>query len=108
MSLDKDVAIKFSNKTGKTDFSVVVFASNEYTQDRDGEYKLVSYKILRTKTTSQFVYPVSSAVSASYQEGGQFITAGPIPATPGKKYEIIKKQKYDTAIIREREFHEQV
>ena len=103
MSLDKDVAVKFTNKTGRTDLSVIVFATNKYREDRDGEYKLVSYKVLKTKTTSQFVYPVNSAVSASYRDGGQLITAGPIPATPGKKYEIIKKNKSDTAIIRERE-----
>ena len=99
MSIEKDIPIKFTNKTGKTDFNVLVYTANQYVQ---GDSSIsVAYEVLRTQTTVTFVHPRNFAVSATYHKGGQEITAGPIPAIPGNKYEIVKETELDAAIIRE-------
>ena len=97
MSVQEDIAIKYTNKTGNTNFSVVVFTA-DIQQASD---MTVAYRVLQTQNTVQFVHPKSCAVSATYETDGQLITTGPIPAVHGGKYEIVREKKTDTAIIRE-------
>lgn len=100
MNTGKDISIKYTNKTGRTDFSVIVFTTNLYMTGVKSK-SLVAYKVLKAQDTVQFVHPNNSAISASYRWEGQLITAGPIPAKNGNQYEIVKEHPDDTAIIRE-------
>ena len=75
------------------DFSVVVYAAN---QSSNPSGLSVAYQVLKTQTTITFVHPSAYGVSASYKEGTQTVTAGPIPAQPGSKYEIIRNLPSDT------------
>ncbi len=90
--------IKYTNNTKRTDFTVAVYAANLYSSV--GELS-VAYQVLKTQSTITFEHPKSYAVSATYKQGGQTITSGPIPAEPGNKYEIVKANSSDTAVIRE-------
>ncbi len=99
--MSKDIAVKFTNGTNKTDFSVIVYTANLYVSNESDTNVSIAYEVLRTQTSVTFIHPASFAVSATYRKGGQSITAGPIPALPGNKYEIIRDSEEDIAIIRE-------
>ena len=97
MSLYKDVAVKYINATGAVDFEVVVSTNNYDTQS---EANLdIAWQVLKAQTSSQFVYPVSSSVAASYRSSGQKITAGPFPADPGTSWYIKQDLQTDTAVL---------
>ncbi len=96
--LPNDVAVKYTNKTGKIDFKVVVYVSNQTKEDHPLS---VAYWVLVAQSSAQFVYTKNVTVSATYRKGGQSMTAGPIPALPGNKYQIIKESESDAATIQE-------
>ena len=96
--LPNDVAVKYTNKTRKTDFKVVVYATNETSEDHPLS---LAYRVLDAQTSVQFVYTKSVTISATYRKDGQYMTAGPIPALHGNKYQIIKEQESDAATIQE-------
>ena len=92
-----DIAIKYINSTGNTDFQVVVFTKNFSTNTPKIYY--CAWQVLRAQTSVQFVYPVSMAVGATYTQGGQLITAGPFPAPLGSTWEIKQDSATSTAVL---------
>ena len=94
----RDIPVKYINSTGDIDFSVIVSTKNFDDNADNGSFD--AWKVLRAQTSSQFVYPASLSVAASYRSQGQLITAGPYPANPGDTWNIIKQLPTDTAVIR--------
>ena len=92
-----DIPIKYVNATTNTDFEVVVFTKNFSTNTPKTYY--AAWQILRAQTSVQFVYPVSTAVGATYTSGGQIITAGPFPAKLGSTWEITQDSMNATAVL---------
>ena len=97
--MSTDIAIKYVNATGNTDFQVVVFTKNFSTNTPMIYY--AAWQVLRGQTSVQFVYPVSMSVGATYQQGGQTITAGPFPAELGTTWEISQSKSTSTAVLEE-------
>ena len=94
-----DIPIKYINATVSTDFEVVVFTKNYNVNTPQVYY--VAWQILRAQTSAQFVYPVSTAVGATYHTGGQLITAGPFPAQLGSTWEITQDSINATAVLKQ-------
>ena len=95
--MTSDIAIKYINSTGNTDFQVVVFTKN-YSVNTPKTY-YCAWQVLRGQTSVQFVYPVSISVGATYTQGGQLITAGPFPAKLGSTWEIKQDSNKSTAVL---------
>ncbi len=87
------------NKTGKTDFEVVVFTKNFSTNTPQTYY--CAWQILRGQTSIKFVYPVSTAIGATYKERGQEISAGPFPAELGTTWTVSQESDESTAVLEE-------
>ena len=92
-----DIPIKYVNATTSTDFEVVVFTKNFSTNTPQVYY--VAWQILRAQTSAQFIYPVTTAVGATYHTGGQLVTAGPFPAELGSTWEITQNSINATAVL---------
>lgn len=102
MSKNKDIAVKYVNATGHVNFVVVVNAKNYHDCPDDVlPGKNIAWQVLKAQTSSQFVYPLSVSVAASYQYGGQKIMAGPFPTDHGSTWEIIQELESDTAILQQ-------
>ena len=97
--MTSDIAVKYVNATGNTDFEVVVFTMNYSTSTPTTYY--CAWRILRAQTSVQFVYPVSVAVAATYHQGGQTVTAGPFPAPFGTTWEITQNTSSSTAVLQQ-------
>ena len=93
-----DIPIKYINATTNTDFEVVVFTKNFSTNTPKTYY--AAWQVLRGQTSVQFVYPISTAVGATYTNGGQIITAGPFPAPLGSTWEITQDSINATAVLK--------
>ena len=92
-----DIPIKYNNNTQNIDFEVVVFTKNFNVNTPKVYY--VAWQILRAQISSQFVYPVSTAVGATYRIEGQLITAGPLPATLGSTWQVTQETRTSTASL---------
>lgn len=102
MASDK-IDIKYLNKTGNTDFEVMVFTKNYSTRTPKTYY--VAWEILRGQTSVQFKYPVSTvAVGAFYEENGLKIVSGPFDAQLGSSWRIIQDKKRNTAVLQRSKF----
>ena len=95
--MSTDISIKYVNATQSTDFEVVVFTKNFSTNTPNTVY--AAWMVLRAQTSSQFVYPVSMGVGATYQSSGQLISAGPFDAPLGSTWTITQAAADDTAVL---------
>ncbi len=97
--MSTDIVIKYVNKTGKTDFEVVVFTKNFSTNTPMTYY--CAWQILRGQNNVQFVYPVTTAIGATYNKGGLEISSGPFPAELGTTWTISQESDESTAVLEE-------
>ena len=95
--MSTDIRIKYVNDTNDTDFQVVVFTKNFSMNTPETHY--TAWQILQAHSSVQFIYPASTAVGATYTNGGQLITAGPFPAPVGSTWEITQPSVNDAAIL---------
>ena len=102
MSLTKDVAVRYVNATGHTNFSVVVTSKNYYAKASDAIK--AAWQVLKAQSSSQFVFPASSSVSASYRARGQITTAGPFPADAGSTWEMIDELETDIPVLKQGQY----
>ncbi len=90
--MNTDISIKYVNKTGRSDFEVVVFTKNFSANTPQTYY--CAWLILRGQLTSvEFVYPVSTGVGASYEIPGQFFEVGPLYAKLGSTWKISQESR---------------
>ena len=94
-----DIPIKFVNKTGENDYTVVVFLRNESPNAVDTPF--VAWHVIRTQTSALFSYPIQSEVGAIYDEDGMKMRAGPLPAFPGSTWDFIQENKQSTPTLKE-------
>ncbi len=92
-----DIAIKYINDTGSTDFSVVVFTKN-FSVDTPEVY-FAAWEVIRVQSSSEFIYPISTSIGASYLLGYQFNTMGPFGAVLGSTWEINQDNKANTPVL---------
>ncbi len=85
MTTTGDIPIKYINNTDTTDSSVVVFTKNFF---HDAPETYVAWEVICVQTSSEFVYPITTSVGASYQLGDQHNTMGPFGAELGSTWEI--------------------
>ncbi len=97
--MSTDIPIRYVNKTGKSDFEVVVFTKNFSTNTPQTYY--CAWQILRGQTSVKFVYPVTTAIGATYKERGQEISAGPFDAELGSTWRISQESGQSTAVLKE-------
>ena len=80
-----DIPILYRNKTGRDDFTVVVFTKNEI----DAPSPVVVWRTLKSQTSTEFIYPAEVAVGAQWTDSGSVqYRAGPFPATPGSTWKM--------------------
>jgi hypothetical protein len=91
------IPIKYVNATKHADFQVLVFTKN-YSPDTPKTY-YVAWQVLAAQSTSEFKYDTTISVGATYEKGGQTITAGPFQAQLGSTWEIQDPQEGATATL---------
>ncbi len=96
-SATTDIPIKYVNSTGSTDFSVVVFTKNFSVNTPETYY--AAWEVIQVQNSSQFVYPISTAIGASYDLGDQYNTMGPFGAVLGSTWQINQDDKDATPIL---------
>lgn len=94
-----DIPIRFVNKTGKSNFSVAVFAENLNPDAKDTPY--VCWLSLRTQTSATFTYPMETQIGAEYEKDGVQLMAGPVPANVGSTWEFLHEKPDSTPYLKE-------
>ncbi len=97
-SVTTDIPIKFINATTSTDFSVCVFTQN-FSVDTPEIY-YTAWEVIEVQSSSEFVYPVSTSVGASYSLGDQCNTMGPFGASLGSTWEINQDNEDNAPILK--------
>ena len=91
------IPIRYINKTGKTDFQVLVFTKN-YSINTPETYHS-AWQILMAQSVVDFEYPYDIEIGASYEQGSQKIIAGPFTAELGSTWEINQQTSLSTATL---------
>ena len=92
------IPLRYINKTGKTDFQVLVFTKNFSTNTPETYY--AAWQILRAQSEVDFAYPVDIEIGASYKQGSQKIIAGPFTAELGSTWQITQPSADATATLK--------
>ncbi len=97
-----DIPVTYVNKTGDTEFEVLVFTQNYNPSTPSTVF--AAWRVLRAQTQAKFVYPVKKMqVGATYELNGQTIMSGPFNATLGSTWNITQEPKDSTAVLAEGE-----
>jgi len=94
-----NINVKYINKTGNTDFEVMVFTKNYST--RTPKIFYVAWHVLRGQTSVTFQYPMDLAVGCSYNENNLKIVSGPFTAGSGSSWKIAQPKPNSTAVLQQ-------
>ncbi len=100
-----DIPVKYFNKTGSTDFEVMVFSQNYNPNTPTSVF--AAWQVLKAQTQVNFMYPVQMQIGATYKSGSQTIIAGPFDTTLGSTWEISQDSSSATAVLEEGEYVDQ-
>ena len=102
--MTSNIRVKYINKTGSTDFQVLVFTKNFSTNTPETYY--AAWQVLRAQTEADFNYPVEIEVGASYEQAGQVIISGPFGASLGSTWDVVQDTPTSTTVLSEGDLYE--
>lgn len=89
--VEEDLPITVVNETGRSDFTIAVFAKNTSPNAIDTPF--VTWHTIRAQSRSQFVYPQAVQVVARYSEEDVVNQSGPFPAEAGTTWRLLQKAR---------------
>ena len=86
--IEEDLPVTLLNETGKSDFTIAVFAKNTSPNAVNTPY--VAWHTIRAQSRSQFVYPQDVQVVARYKEEDVVNQSGPFQADAGTTWRLVQ------------------